>query len=412
MLYAPGRLLSPIAGGAPPSLDLNFLLGTMPDGITFSRASTAWGYNSSGVLTSFATNAPVLDYNPATLAALGLRIEEARTNIALWSEDLTNAVWTKTRTSVSANAVAAPDGATTADKLTEATDVATNRNVGQNVSVTSGTTYTLSVFAKAAERTAINLRFASGFAAGNVTFDLSGSGTVTNGGTVAASSIAAINGGWYRCSASFVATSSTTAGAQVFLSSGGGISYNGVSGNGVYLWGAQVEAGFATSYIPTTTVAVTRAQDTPIISALGSWFNVVEGAGVAEFLIPTVSASLAHVALYFDDGTSNERMGFRASSAALGLIVLDGGVTQATLNAGTVTSGTVTKGAFRYALNDFASCKDGGTVVTDTSGTLPTVTRMTLGFRLTSSDLLNGYLRRVKLYDRRLPDVTLQVITS
>lgn len=63
-----------------PSLDLNFLSGTLDPRITFTRASPATRFNASGVLETVATNEPRFDYDPATLTARGLLIEEARTN--------------------------------------------------------------------------------------------------------------------------------------------------------------------------------------------------------------------------------------------------------------------------------------------------------------------------------------------
>lgn len=77
------RVLLGTPGLPTPALDLDFLTGTMPSGITFTRASAGWAYNSSGVLTSSATNSPRLDYDPATLLPRGLLIEEARTNLFL-----------------------------------------------------------------------------------------------------------------------------------------------------------------------------------------------------------------------------------------------------------------------------------------------------------------------------------------
>jgi hypothetical protein len=70
-------------GGTRPALDLNFLSGSLDSRVTFTRASTARAYNSSGVLTSYTTDTPRFDYDPVTLAPKGLLIEEARTNLFL-----------------------------------------------------------------------------------------------------------------------------------------------------------------------------------------------------------------------------------------------------------------------------------------------------------------------------------------
>jgi hypothetical protein len=53
---------------------------TFSDIITFTRASTATYFDATGTLQSAAIDVPRLDYDPATLAARGLLIEEQRTN--------------------------------------------------------------------------------------------------------------------------------------------------------------------------------------------------------------------------------------------------------------------------------------------------------------------------------------------
>jgi hypothetical protein len=64
-----------------------------------------------------------------------------------------------------------------------------------------------------------------------------------------------------------------------------------------------------------------------------------------------------------------------------------------------------------YKVNDFAVSTNGGTVATDTLGTIPTVDRLRLGERVTGNNL-NGYLRRITYYPRRLSNAELQTITT
>lgn len=69
-----------------PVFHFNPMSGALDSRATFTRSSTAWYWNSSGVLTSASSNTPRFDYDPATLAFKGLLIEEARTNLFLNSQ--------------------------------------------------------------------------------------------------------------------------------------------------------------------------------------------------------------------------------------------------------------------------------------------------------------------------------------
>ena len=124
--------------------------------VTASRASARTVTNSAGTLVSRASGEWALDYDPATLAVRGIPVEEQRTNLLLRNQQLDDAAWIRSGlSSVTANAVAAPDGTTTAEKLIEDAGVGVGHFVYQTATIVSGTTYTQSIFAKAGERTQV-----------------------------------------------------------------------------------------------------------------------------------------------------------------------------------------------------------------------------------------------------------------
>jgi hypothetical protein len=92
--------------------------------------------------------------------------------------------------------------------------------------------------------------------------------------------------------------------------------------------------------------------------------------------------------------------------------VVDGGVAQVTIAAtpSIPFDGTVFKFASAFRLNDFATVTTGA-VVTDTSGTMPTVTQLSLGGSSLAGGLLNGHLRNITYYPTRLTDAQLQALT-
>jgi hypothetical protein len=239
---------------AVPSLDLRFadnksLVDAVTGAslVTFTRASSKTVTNSAGVLETVGIDVPAFDHNPTTGESLGLLVEEQGTNLLLRSEEFDGATWTLLNLSAFgsgsvANATTAPDGATTADKVVEDTTPTNTHRIRQLVSVTSGTTYTFSVFAKAAERTEVSLQMAVGFASTAVAVNLlNGNVTGTNGSPIA-TSVTPYQNGWYRISVTQTANL-TTAVAQfiIFLVSPTGTTYTGDGTSGLFLWGAQLE---------------------------------------------------------------------------------------------------------------------------------------------------------------------------
>lgn len=224
----------------------------MPYGATYTRTGAATGLTTAGLITSFAADA-------AQQTNRGLALEVARTNLVLQSQAFDNAAWTKNLTTVSANATTAPDGTTNADKIAESAGTAPHFvATAGTTSVVSGQAYTVTVFAKASERSFIALY--EGTRGQGKYFNLA-TGTVL-GNLVAApdsATIDALADGWYRCRIT-ITTAAIIAVPSVYLSPDGTtLSYAGTVGSGVFLWGAQLELGaFATSPIVTTGSALAR----------------------------------------------------------------------------------------------------------------------------------------------------------
>ena len=175
-------------------------------------------------------------------------------NMFTYSEQFDNAVFTKTRSSISANAAVAPDGTTTADKLLETADSGTHK-ASHAFTTIAGLVYTGSIYMKAAERTWGCLN-ATGVSGSQVTFDLENGVVGTIGWGANSASIEDVGNGWYRCSMTF--TASTTANNIEPLTATGTstFSYAGDVTKGIYIWGAQLEQNpSARTYHATTSAA-------------------------------------------------------------------------------------------------------------------------------------------------------------
>lgn len=197
-------------------------------------------------------------------------LDQPRTNLAIKSEQFGDAAWTKTNVTVDADAETAPDGNSTADKIEESTtsSVAHSIELAAPPTVITGARVTYSVYALAAERTCVRLQvqdFVNGSNYFYADFDLAvgTKSAVTHSlAGVGVAEIEPIGGGWYRLSLSGITDALDTRPQPVMsiLSAVGGSStYAGTVGDGLYVWGAQLEvADSRTAYIPTDAAAVTE----------------------------------------------------------------------------------------------------------------------------------------------------------
>jgi len=420
-------LLSKWASGIKPTLELDFLGASALDSrITYTNATAnRTYYNSSGVLSYAAANTARFDYNPSTLAARGLLIEEGRTNLILRSQEMDVAAsgWNLSNTTVSANATTSPDGTTTADKIQEDTATASHYANNTTGSCTSGTTYTASVFLKAAERgfAFVVLGAAGAFPTTAISINLTSGAVSTATGTPLNAFTQTLPNGWFRVGFSLAATSTATGSIDIRTSTDGvwaNRSYAGTAGSGIYAWGAQVEAGaFPTSYIATTSATVTRAADVATVGTLTPWFNASAGTIVVAAMVKVGTAmSLGRTLFGFDDTTANNRLISRVapSTNTAGILCVNGGVVQTNtgITGASLTNEVLFKTAFAYTANDFAGVFNGGTPEVDSSGSIASgLTRALVGDAGTSNTQTNGWLQSIKYYPTRLPNSVLQSLT-
>jgi hypothetical protein len=409
-----------------PSLDLRFAENkslvdatTGSNLVTFTRASSGTFVDSAGVIQTASTDVPRFDHNPTTGESLGLLVEEQRTN--------------SIRNNTGVGAVAGTpgtlptnwSGTLTANGLTgSVTGTGTENGVNYiDFSVTGTTTaagaslvqFDSAIGATASQAWALSsyARIAAGsFPGSGVNLSLAirenDSGSVFLRQSI--TSISAATSQLARI-ALVVTTGASTAFVLPCLRIATTSSPTAVSFT-IRIGLPQLELGaFATSPIPTTTATVTRSADVCSISGsnFSAWYRQDEGTLYGDF-----NPKSGGGAFGFDDTTSNERirLGHNGTTTAQ-FVVVDGNTVQCGLAtpASSFPLSATGRVAAAYAVNDFALYANTIAATPDTSGTLPIATQATIGNAQASSSI-NGTIRRLVFWPRRLPDSTLQTVTQ
>ena len=359
-------------------------------------------------------NTARFDHNPVTGESLGLLVEEQRTNLLTYSEDFDNASWSKNNVTVTANTIVAPDGSLTSDKVIA--NVGINfHSVIQNPSITPSTVYTLSCFLKRGEYQ-YGFLYSDGATKGAI-FDLD-SLTVTGSilGVPTSSTIVDAGNGWARCSITFTSGVSTFSNTWVGpTSSPTSANIAGDGYSGIYIWGAQLEAGaFPTSYIKTEASQVTRSADSASITGanFSDWYRQDEGSFYAE--ASWISRSqLNQSVIGLDTEGSNVNWfgvgyavgGFTNSNAAYNV----NGVFLQNLSSVTLDN-TFYKFAIALKTNDVALTTNSSSIANDTSGYIGSVNRFRIGTYLYGA--MSGHIKKIAYYPQRLSNINLQALTS
>jgi hypothetical protein len=333
--------------------------------------------------TSAAYNAPRFDYDPTTLAPRGLLIEGSAINIATYSNDFSNAIWTLDTSSGTIPAVSTvsqtgPDGASTVTRITFNKTGGVFSRIRHALSGTASQPYTISVWMKA--NTA-----SGGASTQNVGLRIGGDTAGFN---------CVVTTTWKRFQYTHT-LSGTDASAQIML-------YDNITGNDetadVLVYGCQIELGSgASSYIPTGAATVTRAADQCFI-ADASPFQVSTTNGTlywSGIIHKQAPSGYTEIVGFMDSNSPNPRPTFEVYTNALNIGVAARGASLNTGGANEVTRTYTLNAQTRYAcsvdtINNpiVAAILNGGAVGTNTksgTGDLYASTQFVLGRLPTSS---------------------------
>jgi hypothetical protein len=367
---------------------------------TVTRASTKNILGSAGLYVSVANNVPAFEFNTDGTYR-GLLVEPGATNLMLRSQEFDNASWVKAGNGtglapvVTANDAVAPDGTTTADLIVfdrGAGDTSNDRSsITQTATVVNATAYTASVFLKAGSAGDVGKQIALRH--------------VANAGWL----VVTLTADWVRYERA--ETSASTSGTWNLQNRGGITADNTVS---VHAWQAQLETGsVATSPIVTTAGTASRVADVVSLTGASSLIGQTEGTLYAEVIMRSVGA-VGRSLLDINDGTTNNRISLLATGTASDLFrfsVIVSGVAQCQFDS-SFTSNTLYKTAIAYKANDFTAYINGVSLGTDTSGTVPALSQITIGNLAGEILQLNGWIRSVALYTTRLSNAQLASLTA
>ncbi len=391
---------------------------------THSRTGNATRVNKGGFIETMGSNVPRLDYpliDGVVQSCPALLLEPLRNNQHPYSEDFSG--YAGANFNVVSNDAISPDGTQTADFVRE--NSGTNQKYFyKDSSITSGTEYTQSIFVKSNGTRYFQITGSTGFDTGmRVNFDLQ-EGVITLNVNANDASITKFPNDWYRLSVTDTATSTTT-GRMVFAMIGTADaarleSYSGVTTEGVYTWGAMLEAGeYPTSYIANlTTGSTTRNTDVCNGAGTSAEFNDSEGVLFAELKgLNETDSSTGYITLndgstttnaifiqyrntgelrLYNGGTSTPEMIYRDANADL------------TENIKLAIKYGISTSDYKVYINGFSESIEGGFSATSMSG----LSKLQFAYSNGTSNVFRGKAKQLMAFKTALSDSDLEDLTS
>lgn len=200
-------------------------------------------------LLTYTSPSPKMCMGPSGLLRYGAH------NLYVRSEEADNASWTKNGTTASANTIAAADGTTIADTITE-NSASSIHEFSQSQTLVNGATYALTMEIKNASGTRWVRMDAAG-AAHTVSFDPVAGTVGTTSGSASGTAVD-LGNGWWRFTMTWTAATGSSAnyGFRLTASNGSSSTYLGDGASGVYVAKMHLRRTPSDStYLATTTAA-------------------------------------------------------------------------------------------------------------------------------------------------------------
>jgi hypothetical protein len=374
--------------------------------------------NSLGFIERVNDGVPRLDYplGGAVNGCPALLVEPSAQNLALQSEDFMT-TWSLANVTRTANQATSPDNTLTADRIS----ITSNGGyIRQLLATSNSLTYTASCFVKndaVASGDTFRFYFNNNLGGGNsavanatININAGTVSTVSSGAGVSSVSTGIENygNGWYRVRVTFtLGASAGNASSEIGFEAP-------TATRTFFAWGAQLEVGSVpTSYIPTTTLAITRAADVIDKTGIASLIGQTEGTIYVEAFIPKIPSA-------FVVGISNGLQVTEAvylqvqTNLALSVLIRSGGTIAGPSIASANWSAGLNKVAFTYGAGSCSLVLNGGSPVPATVTNVPTCNRITLGSRVDVPGTLSltDRIRAAAIYPNRLSNAELIALTT
>lgn len=392
----PPVVLANIAGNS-------FTGGTLENLFSVSRAQTVSSYapNTNGSLAGpFAANT-------ARWSNLGLLEEASSTNLILQSGDLTQAAWSSAQVSITTSSQLAPDGVSFMSLLTN-TFTGNNTHTRQSQTLTANTVYSLSGYFKAGTAPfflfGISDFTANAFSIAVNATTLAVTTSPVGAGSIISYKITPLTDGsgivYWQLQGKYSSTISGAFASAVACSAANGATISGQTG---LSWGLQFEASSSSSsYIPTTTAAVTRNADVITASGLLASTLALSAASVSVLTNHLTQSSAS--TLIDANGTTllGKNVGNMVATAVGAALASANFTTWATPQAPVIPANTgMVSSGLGWDSGGGIIQLQAGVVATDITARTP-VGPFYLGSTQGTSNHINGFIAEIIVYDAKV----------